>query len=175
MSWYAVYHRGGEAKQKGVEVKFGFSYTAFLFTWIWALTRRLYLAAFLSFLLGPLTPMSIVFYILSAMPPPLWVTMGSKSFASFALNALPWILAWSVQTYLGFNGNRMYGRKLEKRNYSYLMAVCPSRNITRCYKPQLFNRMGFLENHMNYSCLIPGAVLSMAVLWLTIHDLLSVR
>lgn len=175
MSWYAVYHRGEDGKHNEIAVKFGFSYTAFLFTWIWALTKRLYIVAFLSFLLGPITPMSIVFYILSAIPPPLWVTTGSKSLASFALNALPWVLAWSVQTYLGFNGNRMYRRKLEKINYSYLMTVCHRRNITRCYKPMLFNRMCFLIKNTNYSGLIPGALLSMAALWLSIHNLLPIR
>lgn len=174
MTWYAIYKRVENRDQSDIEVKYGFSYPAFFFTWVWALSKRLYAVAFVSFLLGPLTPLSIVFCILSVMPPMLWVPTGSKSPESFVVNAVPLLSAWIVQVAMGFYGNAMYRKKLDEKNFICTTAVCHNRRIFRCYKSHLFRQIGIFAKRVNYSGLIPGVLLTAVVLWLAIHNLFPI-
>lgn len=160
MSWYAVYHRGGGAKQKDVEVKFGFSYPAFFFTWAWALSKRLYLLALLSFIFGPLTIFSVIYYVICIIPPPLWAPTGSRV-------SLPLVLSWVVQVVLGFFGNEIHRTKLEQSGYSYRMAVCYSRNMSDCYCIRI-NKLCIMARHGIYSGCISGVLLSLVTLWLVL-------
>jgi hypothetical protein len=174
VTWYAIYKRVENRGQSDIEVKYGFSYPAFFFTWVWALSKRLYAVAFVSFLFGPLTPLSIVFCILSVMPPMLWVPTGSKNLESFVVNAVPLLSAWTVQVTMGFCGNVMYRKKLKKSSFICTTAVCRNRSISQCYKPHIFRQIVIFAKSMNYSGLVPGVLLSVVVLWLAVHDLFPV-
>jgi hypothetical protein len=89
MTWYAIYQQLGKTERCDVKIKFGFSYPAFFFTWIWAIYKRLYLLALLSFVFGILTPFSVFFYVISILPPLAWAPAdGTKNIVSFEVNIL---------------------------------------------------------------------------------------
>ena len=174
MAWYAIYQRVGKAERSDVEIKFGFSYSAFFFTWAWALSKRLYLLALLSFIFGPLTIFSAIYYIIYIIPPPLWVPTGSKTAVSFALNIAPFLLSWVVQVCLGFFGNELHRRMIEKNGYVFRMAACYNRNIVNCYERRTYN-LCIISGQGIYSGCISGALLSLTTLWLGIHNLFPIR
>ncbi len=95
-----------------------FSFTAFFFTWIWALTKRLWLVALIGFLIGTLTPLSIIFYIISLLPPLLWEQVGSRTLSGFLINTALLLPSWSMQVFLGFYGVKLYRKKIAKEQTS---------------------------------------------------------
>jgi len=165
MAWYAIYRRVGKAEH--VEIKFGFSYPAFFFTWVWALSKQLYLLALLSFIFGSFTIFSVIYYVILIIPPPLWAPAGSRNIVSLALNDVPFILSWVVQVVLGFFGNEIHRTKLEQSGYSYRMAVCYNRDILDCCGIRT-NKLCIMARHGVYSGCISGALLSLVTLWLVL-------
>ena len=175
MAWYAVYRETGKAEPSVRMIKFGFSYPAFFFTWVWALSKRLYLLSLVSFIFGPLTPLSIVSYIILAMPSPLWVPTGTSSPTSCALSAAPLLLSWGVQVSLGFYGNKIYRNKLERKNYIFYNATCTNEVITGCYKHRFIDGFCMLGKRSIYSGCLSGVLLSSVALWLDIHKLFPIK
>ncbi len=136
-----------------------FSFTAFFFTWIWALTKRLWLVALISFLIGPLTPLSIIFYIISLLPPTLWEQVGSRTLSGFLINAALLLPSWSVQVFLGFYGVKLYRNKIAKQQTSR----------TEIDRTNSLNNMATLKR-----CLL-GLLLSGFSLYLYLHRLFPIH
>jgi hypothetical protein len=163
MAWYAIYQRVGRAEH--VEIKFGFSYPAFFFTWAWALSKQLYFLALLSFIFGSWTIFSVIYYVILIIPPPLFAPAGSGNI--FSLNYVPIFLSWALQVALGFFGNEIHRKQLEQSGYRFRMAACYNRNIYSCCGMRI-KKLCIMARHGVYSDCIFGALLSLATLWLAV-------
>lgn len=177
MTWYAIYQQLGKTECCDVKIKFGFSYPAFFFTWIWAIYKRLYLLALLSFVFGILTPFSVFFYVISILPPLAWAPAdGTKNIVSFALNAVPLLLSWGTQVSLGFFGNKIYRINTEKnKDFILHMATHYNRGTINCYEKIFTSRFCLIIWHEVYSGCISGLLLSSVTLWVWMHNLFPIR
>lgn len=158
MHYYDIYISPGA--EKAIVVKHGFSYPAFFFTWVWAIRKKLYLVAVITLVIGLLTPISIVFVVLSFLPRLLFCPAriyGSQTSMYFITNAMPYVFMWTVQACYGFFGNKLYGRMLEKKKF----VLCG-----------YYQKKSFLGTCQAWG---GGIILSIAMLWLSIHNLFPIR
>src|SRR5882757_7451106 len=83
-----------------VAVKRGFSWPGFFFSWIWALSRGLWLQTCLIFAVS--------------------LVIGVLKFTALAGNPLPCVLlSLALQIFIGINGNSWRSRKLESAGYGF--------------------------------------------------------
>jgi hypothetical protein len=110
-------------------VKQGWSWPAFLFTFIWAFVKRLYVAG--AIVLGGV----IVVVLLSGKADELFA-MGDKTARS--LDRLCESARWVIMILLGVNGNELRGKNLLQRGYvlrGVVAALSPSEALASHQRP----------------------------------------
>ena len=109
MKMYKVY---GNLNGNTEAVKMGWSWSAFFFTWVWALGKRIWMLTTLT--TGALLLSLVLSFIAVAIEPEFAAKLSLEFLLIYA-----GYLALGFSTLMGFNGNQWYENKLLTRGYRF--------------------------------------------------------